>query len=115
MQLPSTADRIGRARKKPQLGLQVEVLPPHPDDPEFVKSLNEVPGILALAMKKKQTADGKTTFEGLPFVVPGARFNEVRLPRDAMLRSADACASSTTGTHTLPASASSSTASVRWR
>ena len=69
--------RRGRARKKPQLGLRVEVLPPKPDDPEFVKSLNETPGILALAMKRKQTADGKTTFEGLPFVVPGARFNEV--------------------------------------
>lgn len=68
---------VGSARKKPQLGLRVEVLPPNPDDPEFVKSLNETPGILALAMKKKQTADGKTTFEGLPFVVPGARFNEV--------------------------------------
>lgn len=72
------ADRwFRRSRKKPQLGLRVEVLPPHPDDPEFVKSLNETPGILALAMKRKQTADGKTTFEGLPFVVPGARFNEV--------------------------------------
>jgi alpha,alpha-trehalase len=59
------------------LGLTVKVLPPKPDDPEFVKSLNETPGILALAMKKKQNADGKWTFEGLPFVVPGARFNEV--------------------------------------
>lgn len=73
----NAADASCSARKKPQLGLQVEVLPPNPDDPDFVKSLNEVPGILALAMKKKQTADGKTTFEGLPFVVPGARFNEV--------------------------------------
>jgi alpha,alpha-trehalase len=66
-----------RSRKKPQLGLQVELLPPNPDDPDFVKSLNEVPGILALAMKKKVNAEGKTTFEGIPFVVPGARFNEV--------------------------------------
>lgn len=64
------------SRKKPQLGLQVELLPPNPDDPDFVKSLNEVPGILALAMKKKVNAEGKTTFEGIPFVVPGARFNE---------------------------------------
>ncbi|KAJ9114018.1 hypothetical protein QFC22_005838 [Naganishia vaughanmartiniae] len=64
------------SRKKPQLGLQVEVLPPKPDDPEFVKSLNEVPGILALAMKKRVNSEGKTTFEGIPFVVPGARFNE---------------------------------------
>jgi alpha,alpha-trehalase len=59
------------------MGLQVEVLPPKPDDPEFVKSLNEKPGILALAMKRKTGRDGKLTFEGIPFVVPGARFNEV--------------------------------------
>lgn len=64
------------SRTKPDLGLQVEVLPPKPDDPEFIKSLNERPGILALAMKKVTGKDGKPTFEGLPFVVPGARFNE---------------------------------------
>lgn len=64
------------SRQKPKLELEVEVLPPKPDDPAFVKSLNERPGILALAMKKKIGSDGKTTFEGLPFVVPGARFNE---------------------------------------
>jgi alpha,alpha-trehalase len=68
---------VCRARQKPSLGLQVEVLPPKPDDPEFVKSLNERPGILALAMKRKTGRDGKLTFEGIPFVVPGARFNEV--------------------------------------
>jgi len=68
---------VCRARQKPALGLQVEVLPPKPDDPEFVKSLNERPGILALAMKRKTGRDGKLTFEGIPFVVPGARFNEV--------------------------------------
>jgi hypothetical protein len=45
----------------------------------YVKSVNERPGILALAMRKKKKADGKTTFEGIPFVVPGARFNEVRV------------------------------------
>jgi hypothetical protein len=66
-----------RSRQKPNLQLQVEVLPPNPDDPEFVKSLNETPGILALAMKRKTGRDGKLTFEGIPFVVPGARFNEV--------------------------------------
>ena len=70
---------VCRARQKPSLGLQVEVLPPKPDDPEFVKSLNERPGILALAMKRKTGRDGKLTFEGIPFVVPGARFNEVSL------------------------------------
>ena len=34
-------------------------------------SLNDKPGILALAMEEK---DGK--LEALPFIVPGARFNE---------------------------------------
>lgn len=34
-------------------------------------SLNDKPGILALAMEKK---DGK--LNALPFIVPGARFNE---------------------------------------
>lgn len=64
------------SRNKPQLNLDVEVLPPKPDDPMYVKSVNERPGILALAMKKKKLPNGKTTFEGIPFIVPGARFNE---------------------------------------
>ena len=52
--------------------------------PAFVDSLNKKPGILALALRKK---DGTCTFdyedpsdvsdlEGVPFVVPGGRFNE---------------------------------------
>lgn len=41
------------------------------DDPAFVQSLNDKPGILALAMEEKE---GK--LEPLPFIVPGARFNE---------------------------------------
>jgi alpha,alpha-trehalase len=69
---------VASARAKPHLGLQVELLPKICDDPAFVQSLNDRPGILALAMRK--TADpstGKTTFKGIPFVVPGARFNEL--------------------------------------
>lgn len=49
----------------------MEILPPNCDDPEFVKTLNDKPGILALAMK--QVPGG---LEALPFIVPGARFNE---------------------------------------
>lgn len=59
------------AREKPAIKLDVQVLPPRCDDPAFVMSLNDKPGILALAMEKK---DGK--LEALPFIVPGARFNE---------------------------------------
>lgn len=45
-----------------------------PEDisPEYVLSLNKKPGILALAL---QTKNGKT--DGVPFVVPGGRFNEM--------------------------------------
>ncbi|KAJ7024752.1 alpha,alpha-trehalase-neutral trehalase [Mycena alexandri] len=60
------------AREKPHMNLDVQVLPEHPDDPAFVKSLNSKPGILALAMKE---VDG--TLKGIPFIVPGARFNEL--------------------------------------
>ncbi|WWC61077.1 uncharacterized protein I303_103655 [Kwoniella dejecticola CBS 10117] len=38
--------------------------------------LNDKPGILALAMDKKVDKDGKVKLEALPFIVPGARFNE---------------------------------------
>lgn len=58
-------------RAKPDLKLDVQVLPPKCDDPAFVMSLNDKPGILALAMEEK---NGK--LEALPFIVPGARFNE---------------------------------------
>ncbi|UOB18987.1 alpha,alpha-trehalase [Abyssalbus ytuae] len=45
----------------------VEVLPEH-ITPQYVKSINKVPGILSLKLE-----DG----EGVPFVVPGGRFNEM--------------------------------------
>ncbi|WRT67176.1 uncharacterized protein IL334_004142 [Kwoniella shivajii] len=38
--------------------------------------LNDKPGILALAMDRKVDANGKVKLEALPFIVPGARFNE---------------------------------------
>ncbi|KAF7311296.1 Trehalase [Mycena kentingensis (nom. inval.)] len=60
------------AMDKPHLNLDVQVLPKKTDDPVFVKSLNSKPGILALAMK---SVDG--TLKGIPFIVPGARFNEL--------------------------------------
>ena len=66
------------AAEKPHLGLDVSVLPPKCDDAHFVKSLNDRPGILALAMREADDGKGGTTLKGIPFVVPGARFNEVR-------------------------------------
>jgi alpha,alpha-trehalase len=66
------------ASEKPHLNLDVQVLPPNPGDPNFVKSLNSKPGILALAMNEVDDGRGGRTLKGIPFVVPGARFNEVR-------------------------------------
>ncbi|EJU04826.1 alpha trehalase [Dacryopinax primogenitus] len=65
------------AREKPHLGLRVEVLPKKCDDPQFVKSLNDKPGILALAMRDAVDENGIKTLKGIPFIVPGARFNEL--------------------------------------
>lgn len=53
------------------------MLPRRCDDPAFVKALNEEPGILALAMDRKvDPITKKVKLEALPFIVPGARFNE---------------------------------------
>ncbi|ORX39915.1 alpha,alpha-trehalase [Kockovaella imperatae] len=65
------------ARDKPNLNLSIQILPEKCDDPAYVQTLNEKPGILALAMGRKQDpTTGQTQLEPLPFVVPGARFNE---------------------------------------
>ena len=42
-----------------------------------VKLLNDRPGILALAMERHVDSRGKVELKGIPFVVPGARFNEL--------------------------------------
>lgn len=63
---------------KPNLNLEVIQLPPKCDDPAYVKSLNEEPGILALAVERKvDPKTGEKKLEPLPFIVPGARFNEM--------------------------------------
>ncbi|KAG0343337.1 alpha,alpha-trehalase nth1 [Podila humilis] len=62
--------------QKPQLHLEVEQLPKK-ITPEYVQSINEKPGILALAMTKFVDEDGHETLKGVPFVVPGGRFNEM--------------------------------------
>jgi len=66
------------ALEKPHLRLDVEVLPQKCDDPYFVKRLNDKPGLLALAMDEVNDGKGGKTLKGIPFIVPGARFNEVR-------------------------------------
>src|SRR5258707_5364252 len=79
---PAMVDYYRRiASEKPHLNLDVQVLPPNPGDPYFVKSLNNKPGILALAMNDADDGRGGRTLKGIPFIVPGARFNEVRETR----------------------------------
>ncbi|GMM36743.1 alpha,alpha-trehalase [Saccharomycopsis crataegensis] len=91
------------AQKKGQK-LKIEILP-HVITPEYVKSINDKPGLLALAMEEVPVVDDddsnnasmlfnskfidvnekhknaskkpKTTLRGLPYVVPGGRFNEL--------------------------------------
>ena len=90
------------ARDKPHLNLDVQVLPPKPDDPKFVKSLNDKPGILALAMDEVDDGKGGRTLKGIPFIVPGARFNEVKsylLSANIMTSNFSFAFSCTTGIH----------------
>ncbi|KAH9998930.1 glycoside hydrolase family 37 protein [Russula vinacea] len=75
---PAMVDYYRRiALEKPHLNLDVQVLPPNPGDQYFVKSLNSKPGILALAMNEVDDGRGGRTLKGIPFIVPGARFNEL--------------------------------------
>ncbi|KAI8064528.1 trehalase-domain-containing protein [Gongronella butleri] len=60
------------AHDRPHLRLQVERLPQF-ITPQFVKGINDRPGILALGMEMGN--DGQ--LHGIPFVVPGGRFNEM--------------------------------------
>ncbi|KAI1972246.1 alpha,alpha-trehalase nth1 [Ophidiomyces ophidiicola] len=67
------------ANKRPELRLDVQLLPPEEEiTPEFVRDLNCKPGLLALAMEKYTDDEtGETDLRGVPFVVPGGRFNEL--------------------------------------
>ncbi|TNY22358.1 alpha,alpha-trehalase-neutral trehalase [Rhodotorula diobovata] len=68
-------ERIAEA--KPHLRLIVDTVPTN-FDAQWVKDQNDRPGILALAMKEISRGEGQDPdFQGIPFVVPGARFNEL--------------------------------------
>ncbi|KAI7907751.1 trehalase-domain-containing protein [Cokeromyces recurvatus] len=66
------------ANTKKMWGLEVERLP-QDITAEYVQGINDRPGILSLALKKVVTdiETGEFTFIGVPFVVPGGRFNEM--------------------------------------
>lgn len=65
------------AKEKPELRLDVQLLDAN-ITPDYVMSLADKPGLLALAMNKTyNVATGKEDLVGVPFVVPGGRFNEL--------------------------------------
>lgn len=67
------------AELRPDLNLDVVYLP-EKITPEWVKSINEKPGLLALDMYKDESEidpdTQKPKLTGVPYVVPGGRFNE---------------------------------------
>jgi alpha,alpha-trehalase len=65
------------AKRNPALQVDVIRLPEH-ITPEYVKSLNHVPGLLSLALRREiDSRTGQEIVKGTPFVVPGGRFNEM--------------------------------------
>jgi alpha,alpha-trehalase len=65
------------AAEKPEIRLDVQLLP-EKITPDLVKDMNSKPGLLAVAMEEvDDPKTGKKTLRGLPFVVPGGRFNEL--------------------------------------
>ncbi|OBZ85476.1 Neutral trehalase [Choanephora cucurbitarum] len=64
------------SEEKKHLNLDVQYLPKD-ITPAYVKSINDKPGLLALAMNRVKDENGNITLSGVPFVVPGGRFNEM--------------------------------------
>ncbi|KAI9794125.1 MAG: alpha,alpha-trehalase nth1 [Piccolia ochrophora] len=64
---------------KPEMRLKIIQLPEGRASPEYMKSLNNTPGILALQMEKnvEDVSVGDKGLRGLAFIVPGGRFNEL--------------------------------------
>jgi alpha,alpha-trehalase len=65
------------AEDRPEIRLDVCWLPEGEATPAQVRDMNAKPGLLALDMKTVTHKDGKETLQGVPFVVPGGRFNEL--------------------------------------
>ncbi|KAJ5640614.1 Neutral trehalase [Penicillium herquei] len=65
------------AEERPELRLEVLMLQSD-ITPEYINQLNAKPGLLALAMEKKiNEVTKEEELQGVPFVVPGGRFNEL--------------------------------------
>lgn len=66
------------AREHPEMRLDVRWLQENCGDPAYVRDLNKAPGLLAIAMEEWIDPEtNKKDLKGLPFVVPGGRFNEL--------------------------------------
>ena len=77
--VPAQYDYYQRiARERPEIDLDVQWLPQGPITPEYVRDLNDKPGLLAVDMEEiVDPRTGERTLRGRPFVVPGGRFNEL--------------------------------------
>ncbi|KAG6019475.1 hypothetical protein E4U41_003215 [Claviceps citrina] len=65
------------AKARPEIRLDVQRLP-EKVTPELIRDMNEKPGLLAVETEEVlDAATGEKTLRGLPFVVPGGRFNEL--------------------------------------
>ena len=64
------------AQERPEIRLDVQLLP-EKITPELVRDMNDRPGLLAVAVEEVVNDEGEKTLQGLPFVVPGGRFNEL--------------------------------------
>ncbi|KAL2862923.1 glycoside hydrolase [Aspergillus lucknowensis] len=65
------------SKDHPEVDLDVCLLPEQITE-SYVRDLNAAPGLLALAVETTLNSDtGTKEIRGLPFVVPGARFNEL--------------------------------------
>ncbi|CAI6422620.1 AKR_HP2_G0009140.mRNA.1.CDS.1 [Saccharomyces cerevisiae] len=68
---------VQASQMHPSLKLEVEYLPKK-ITAEYVKSVNDTPGLLALAMEEHfNPSTGEKTLIGYPYAVPGGRFNEL--------------------------------------
>ncbi|KAI9813190.1 MAG: alpha,alpha-trehalase nth1 [Thelocarpon impressellum] len=66
------------AKERPEVRLDVQWLPHGQITPEYVRDLNTKPGLLAVGMEEDLDPEtGEMEMKGLPFVVPGGRFNEL--------------------------------------
>jgi alpha,alpha-trehalase len=66
------------AKDHPEMRLDVQWLQENCSDEAYVRDLNKAPGLLAIAMEEYiNPTTGEKDLRGLPFVVPGGRFNEL--------------------------------------